>query len=89
MGTFRSKEHVDARQLTDGKNFLEMTFWVQSREGRAESYTIDGKPEFWLFEHYAARKFTTGYSGDWVIHHQDGSFELMRNEEFVKRYEQL
>ena len=92
MGVFKSKpEVVDARQL-DGtrKKTLDLMLWVQSNEGRADTMQELGSDtaELWLYENYASRIFTTGYKGDWVVRRQNGAFELMRNEEFIKRYEQ-
>lgn len=89
MGTFQRKETVDARQFTGGAaNGLELSLWVnsngQSTEARAMFYEAGSyfnEVERIRIRTYCSRDVV--YTGDWIVRKQDGSFEAMRNEDFI------
>ena len=91
MGTFQRTETVDARQFTGGKqNGTDLALWVnqngQLTETRAEWYNSitaynRTTPEFVYVRTYSWRERV--YIGDWIIWKQDGTFEHMRDQDFV------
>jgi hypothetical protein len=93
MGTFQRTETVDARQFTGGKqNGTDLALWVNSNgqqtETRAEwfdalkAYTKSrNTPEFIYVRSYTWRERV--YVGDWIIWKQDGTFDHMRDQDFI------
>jgi hypothetical protein len=91
MGTFQRTETVDARQFTGGlENGTNLALWVnehgQLTETRAFYYegikeTRNNNPEHIRVRTYAFR--VDVYIGDWIILKQDGTFDVMRPQEFA------
>lgn len=100
MPTFRRVEVVDARQFTGGKQQgSDLAFWVNSNQGRAywkDATTIGGKH---LSERIALQIKDGGghtfndhvivWLGDWIMLHQDGSWEAVRTEDLKEQYEEV
>lgn len=91
MGTFTRTETVDARQFTGGiENGANLALWVnehgQNTETRAEYHkemniTHRTRPEFIYIRTHTWRECV--YLGDWVVLKQDGTFDHMRDEDFI------
>jgi hypothetical protein len=95
MPTFQRTETVDARQFTGGsQQGTNIAFWVNSNGGRAQWMGDTRVGERILSERVRLYlenlvHFDTAWVGDWLVHHQDGSWEVMRPEAFREEYKEV
>jgi len=91
MPTFQKIETVDARQFTGGiQNGTDLTFWIQSHEGRSSWRPQNGRfAEHIKIDSDQLYKFQYAYVGDWIMHKQDGSFAVVRQQELDAEYNQV
>jgi hypothetical protein len=95
MPTFQRTEIVDARQFTGGmQQGTDIAFWVNSNNGRAHwmDKTDVGKrilSERIRLYHESLVHFDTAWVGDWLVRHQDGSWEVVRPEQMQEEYKEV
>lgn len=95
MPTFQRTETVDARQFTGGRQQgTDLAFWVNSNGGRAQwmGQTPVGKrilSERVRLYGESLVHYDTAWLGDWLVHHQDGSWSVIRPEEFQEQYKEV
>lgn len=93
MSTFRKVEVVDARQFTGGiQQGTDLAFWVNSNNGRAHWHgeqPVGSKTlsERIVLEIENGNDYTLVWLNDWIMLHQDGSWEAMRPEDLNEQYE--
>lgn len=95
MPTFRRVEIVDARQFTGGKQQgSDLAYWVSSNHGRAHWYperevgsrTLSERIVLTTSDHVG---YDLVWVGDWIMLHQDGSWEAVRTEDLKEQYEEV
>lgn len=95
MPTFRRIEVVDARQFTGGlDNGSSLAFWVNSNHGRAHWYdkqqvagrTLSERVILTTSDHVG---YDLVWVGDWIMLHQDGTWEAVRTEALKEQYEEV
>lgn len=95
MPTFKRTETVDARQFTGGlQQGMDLALWVNSNQGRATwieptdvgKRVLSERVRLYNEDHI---HIDTAWVGDWVVHHQDGSWEAVRPELFQEQYEEV
>lgn len=99
MGTFQRKETVDARQFTGGlDDGTNLALWVNSNgsaftETRAawrKALSLGGRT---LPDSVRVRSINydrSAFPTDWIVQHQDGTFEVLSNNEFISAgYQQV
>lgn len=95
MPTFKRRpEYVDARQFTgEGQNGSDLVFWVLSNGGRASHH-----PQIQVGGRRLSERirldichgdYTLVWKNDWVVLHQDGTWEAMRPEDLKEQYEEV
>ncbi|ASD52288.1 hypothetical protein QCN32_gp66 [Arthrobacter phage Niktson] len=100
MPTFQRTETVDARQFTGGRQQgTDLAFWVNSNGGKAywrDEQDVLGKKlsERIALETRSGNGFTFNeyavvWVGDWIIHHQNGTWEAVRPEQLREEYNEV
>lgn len=102
MPTFqRIPEVVDARQFEGGsKSGNDLVLWVNSNGGHAAwieehvrwrrgDRTGTAPESIRLYEGPYEASFNSAFTGDWIMQHQDGSFEVVRQQTLDADYIQL
>jgi hypothetical protein len=95
MPTFRRVEIVDARQFTGGlEQGMDLCLWVNSNYGRAqwmERREVGSKVLSERIRLYDENQVTyaIAWLGDWIVRHQDGSWEVVRTERMQAEYEEV
>lgn len=94
MPTFRKVEIIDARQFTGGQDSaMELVFWVLSNGGHAE-----WKDESLVGNRTLSERirldichddYTLVWENDWIVRHQDGTWDAMRPEDLKEEYEEV
>jgi hypothetical protein len=90
MPTFKKRpEIVDARKFEGGgQNGTDLVFWVNSNEGRAFWVDVATEQIRLYFDLYG-KAYDIAYVGDWIMHNQDGTFKVVRQQELDANYEQV
>ncbi|AYD87275.1 hypothetical protein SEA_TENNO_66 [Arthrobacter phage Tenno] len=94
MPTFQRTETVDARQFTgEGQNGSDLVFWVLSNNGRASHQPTVKVGKRFLPERIRLDICHDNYAivrlGDWIVRHQDGTWEAMRPEHLQEEYDEV
>jgi hypothetical protein len=91
VGTFKKKpEIVDARQFNGGvQNASSLILWIESGVGRAILVEETDERFERVMVDEALNKWVPAYVGDWVVRHQNGSFEVVRPLTFEFDYTQV
>lgn len=91
MPTFKKKpEIVDARQFRgDRVDGLDIVLWITSNDGQAVWTEPDDIRPAKVFVEEERFKFIPAFKNDWIVFHQNGSFEVVRPELFADTYEQV
>ena len=92
MPTFKKKpEIVDARQFTGGaQDGMNLVLWVRSGGAQAfwsDSFAAGEREKVYVEE--SRYDLTPAFVDDWIVKHQNGSFEVVRPELFNETYQQL
>lgn len=95
MPTFQRTETVDARQFTGGlQQGTDICLWVNSNYGRAqwmEGREVGSKylsERIRLYDE-SQTTYAIAWVGDWLVRHQDGSWEAVRPERMKAEYEEV
>ncbi len=81
MGTFQKTETVDARQFIGGvDDAMNLVLWVTSQPYGVATW--DETRDTISLNVWG--RFHTVYHTDWIIFEQDGTFNTMRNEDFIE-----
>jgi hypothetical protein len=95
MPTFRKVEIVDARQFIGSvQQGTDLCLWVNSNNGRAhwhDKQLVGSRilSERIVLEIENGNDYTLVWLNDWIIRHQDGSWEAMRPEDLHEQYEEV
>jgi hypothetical protein len=95
MPTFRRVEIVDARQFTGGlQQGSDLAFWVNSNHGLAHWYPERLVGQKTLSERIILHtpdyvNYSIVWLDDWIVRHQDGSWEALRPEDLKEQYEEV
>jgi len=92
MPTFKKVEVVDARQFTGGVDQgMQLVMWIEGY-GYEGWWSEENKEIRWEEQIRVGPKNSrkrSAYIGDWIVHHQDGEFSVMRPQELKEQYEQV
>ncbi|WP_224274014.1 hypothetical protein [Streptomyces sp. LS1784] len=78
---------VDAMQLTE-TNLQAVAEWCQQLGATPETQSYHFQPWALNFdaEHMTSGQIDSASEGDWVLHHEDGKFEVMNENQFEITY---
>lgn len=88
MPTFRKVEIVDARKFEGGvQNGTDLVFWVNSNEGKAFYYSKNERIR--VATDAYSMMLDVAYPGDWIMQNQDGTFQVVRQQQLDSEYEEV